>query len=164
MMFKDYIDNCTWKELKTTKGAKEYMQRSLADLKRLEPKYTDETANYTIHFSENSKDEDDDCDEEFVQYHAYLRDVGYKGNIGVFETAWDEMLPLEVVIKKEQKLTGNEIVAAVIWGLTWKGTTFEECERAWDEWRKEVEKLTEDDFIPLEKILEETEPDNEEKT
>jgi hypothetical protein len=164
MKLKEYIDQCTWEELKTTKGVKEYMQRSLADLKRLEPKYTDETAKYTIHFSENSKDEDNDSDEAFVKYDASLRKVDHKGNIGVFESAWDEMLPLEVVIKKEQKLTDTEIVAAVIWELTWNGATFEECKRAWDEWRKVVEKLMEDDFIPLEKMLEEIEPDNEEKT
>jgi hypothetical protein len=55
MKFKEYIDHCTWEELKTTKGVKAFMKRSLADLKRLEPKYTDETWKYTIHFSENSK-------------------------------------------------------------------------------------------------------------
>jgi hypothetical protein len=99
----------------------------------------------------------------FVPYDVSLRKVDYEGNIGVFESAWDEMLPLEVVIENAQKLTDNEIVAAVIWELTWTGATFEECKRAWDKWIKEVEKLTEDDFIPLEKMLEEIESDNEEK-
>jgi hypothetical protein len=141
MKLKDYIDHCTWEELKTTKGVKEYMQRSLADLKRLEPKYTDETWKSTIHFTENNKDEDDISDEEFVQYDVYLRDVDYSGHCGVFEASWDEMLPLEVIIDKEQTLTGNEIVAAVIWELTWMGSTSDECAKAWDkkikEWDKE---------------------------
>lgn len=153
MTLKDYIDNCTWNELKTTQGVKEYMQRSLADLKRLEPKYTDETAKYTVHFSKNDKDEDDDSGEEFVQYHAFVREAGYEGNIGVFESAWDEMLPLEVIIDKGQTLTGNEIIASVIWELTWMGATSEECEKAWDKWLKERENMTEDDFIPADEFL-----------
>jgi hypothetical protein len=163
MTLKDYIDNCTWDELKTAQGVKEYMQRSLADLKRLEPKYTEETAEYTIHFSENDKDEDDYSEEEFVQYDAFVRKADYEGNIGVFECAWDEMLPLEVIIDNEQTLSDNEIVAAVIWELTWKGSTSEECEKAWIEWWKEREKLTEDDFIPWNVDVLDIKPDEGEK-
>jgi hypothetical protein len=132
MKLKEYIDRCTWKELKTTKGVKTFMRRSLADLKRLEPKYTDETWKYTIHFSENCKDEDDISDEEFVHYHAFLREVDYEGNLGVFECSWDKMLPIEVIIDKENPLTDNEIVAAVIWELTWMGATSKECKIAWN--------------------------------
>jgi hypothetical protein len=139
MKLKEYIDRCTWEKLKTTRGVKAFMQRSLADLKQLEPKYTDETWKYTIHFSENIKDEDDISDEEFIQYHAFLRDVDYEGHVGVFETAWDEMLPFEVIIDKEQTLSDNEIVVAIIWGLTWMGATFDECKEAWDKKIKEWE-------------------------
>jgi len=152
--FKDYIDLCTWEDLKTTKGAKDYMQRSLADLKRLEPKYTDETDEYNIHFSENHPDEDDDPNEkeEFVQYDAFVRrEVGYVAPIGVFESAWDEMLPLKVVIDSEQTLTINEVVAAVIWQLTWKGATSEECERAWNEYFEDREHFTDENGVVFNK-------------
>ncbi|MDR0415569.1 MAG: hypothetical protein LBH84_09195, partial [Prevotellaceae bacterium] len=138
MTLKDYIDHCSWDELKATRGVKEYMQRSLADLKRLEPKYTDETALYTIHFSENNKDEGDPYEKkivrhyaEFVQHCAFVQKTGCERTVGVFESVWDEMLPLEVVFAEGQTLTGSEVVASVIWGLTRMGATSEECEKAW---------------------------------
>jgi len=157
MTFKEYIDLCSWEELKTTKGVKEYMQFSLADLKRLEPEYTDETKDCTIHLSENIPDEEDkDANEkeEYVQYHAFIRQVGHEENFGVYEASWGEMLPLEVIIDKDLTLTGNEIVAAVIWELTWMGTTSDECKTAWDKKIKEWNNLTEDDFVPFESLFE----------
>ena len=157
MTFKEYIDLCSWEELKTTKGVKEYMQFSLADLKQLEPNYTDKTKDYTIHFSENITDEEDknaNEKEEYVQYYAFTRQVGHEEYFGVFESSWGEMLPLEVVIDKDQTPTCNEIVAAVIWELTWMGKTSEECKTAWDKKIKEWNNLTEDDFISYESFLE----------
>jgi len=130
MTFKEYIDRCSWEELKSTTGCKNFMERSLADLKRLEPKYTDETAKCTIHFSDDSLDEDHD--EQYVRYHAFVKSADSETDYAVFETAWDEMLPLEVVIETGQTISDNEIIAAVIWELTWKGSTSEECKTEWD--------------------------------
>ena len=164
MTFKDYIDYCLWEELKATKGVKEYMQLSLADLKRLEPKYTGETKDCTIHFSESIPDEEDkDANEkeEHVQYYAFTRQVGHEENFGVFEDSWGEMLPLEVVIDKDQTLTSSEIVAAVIWELTWMGATSDECKTAWNKKIEEWNKLTEDDFVPFESVLELLEKEQE---
>jgi len=155
MTLKDYIDHCSWEELKATKGVEDYMQYSLADLKSLEPEYTDKTKDYTIHFSENILTEEELNEEkEYVQYYVFIRQVGEKDNFGVFESSWAEMLPLEVVIEKDQTLTGNEIVAAVIWELTWAGVTSDECKKAWDEKLEEWGKLTDDDFIPIENLSE----------
>ncbi|MDR2130511.1 MAG: hypothetical protein LBP56_05010 [Odoribacteraceae bacterium] len=134
MILKEYIDKCTWAELKTTRGAKEYMRHSLADLKRIEPKYTDDTPKYSIHFSENIPDEACNDGKVYAKYDAFVLEEGYEGRIGVFESAWDEMLPLEVKIETGQTLSDNEIVVSVIWELTWMGPTAEECAKAWDEY------------------------------
>jgi hypothetical protein len=139
MTFKEYIDNCTWEDLKTAQGVRNFMQYSLADLKCLEPKYTDDTEKSTIHFSENTPEEDDP-DEKYVKYDAFIRKVDHKGRIGVFESNWNEMLPLEVCLDEGVEPTPNDIVASVIWGLTWMGATSVECKKAWEkkweEWNK----------------------------
>ena len=140
MTFKEYIDLCSWEELKTTKGVKEYMQFSLADLKQLEPKCTNEMKDCTIHFSENIPEEEDkDANEkeENVKYYACIRQVGHESNFSVFVVPWEEILPLEVIIEKDISPTVNEVVAEVIWELTWMGETSDDCKKALDKKIKE---------------------------
>jgi hypothetical protein len=154
MTFKEYIDNCTWKDLKTTQGVRKFMRYSLADLKRLEPKYTDDTEKYTIHFLENTPEEDD-SDEKYVKYHAFIRATDYEGAIGVFESDWNEMLPLEVCIEEGMEPTPNDIVATIIWDLTWMGPTSVECEKAWEKKWKEWDEMGLVSIEDASKILEE---------
>jgi hypothetical protein len=105
-------------------------------LKRLKPKYTDDTGKYTIHFAENTLDKDD-SGEEYEKYDAFVRATDYEGKIGVFESCWDEMLPLEVCIEEGMEPTPGDIIVSVIWGLTWMGFTSAECKKAWKKKLKE---------------------------
>jgi hypothetical protein len=130
MTLKEIIQKCTWDELKTTEGARKYMQRSLADLKSMAPKYTDDTPKYSIHFEENIPNEE--YGKVYAKYDAFVQKEDYKGRIGVFECAWDEMLPLKIIIDEGQKLNANEIIVSIIWELTWMGATAEECKKAWE--------------------------------
>jgi hypothetical protein len=164
MTFKEYIDNCTWEDLKATQGVKDFMQYSLADLKCLKPKYTDDTEKYTIHFEENTPDEGD-SDEMFVKYDAFVKETGCEHRIGVFESGWDEMLSLEVCIEEGIAPTPNDIVAAVIWDLTWMGPTSAECEKAWEKKLKEWDDAEKNgDFVDIEIDLEDVSESLEEKT
>jgi hypothetical protein len=48
---------------------------------------------------------------------------GDEQRIWVFKNAWDEMLPLNVIMDEWQVLNDNEIIVAIIWELTWMSTT-----------------------------------------
>lgn len=68
------------------------MQRSLADLKSLEPEYTEDTPKYSIHFSKtNSK--------EIAKYSAFLKSEG-KNRIDIIDNWWAAILPIEVKLNK----------------------------------------------------------------
>ena len=86
---------------------------------------------------------------EFVEYFPFVKQVGFEDNFSVINQPWDEMLPLEVVVGKEQTPTGNEIVAALIWKLTWNGVTSEENKKAWNEWAKELENVIDENGVKL---------------
>ena len=130
MTFKEYIDKCTWDKLKATPGVRDFMQRSLADLQSIEPKHTDKTSIHSIHFSENQPDEDCSGDKVFAKYHASLYDEEEKQHYGMLDQDWEKVLPLEVKIGDNQKISDNEIVVSVIWELTWLGATNEDCRKA----------------------------------
>jgi hypothetical protein len=54
------------------------MQHSLVDLKRIKPKYTDNTPKYSISFfSENIPDEECNDGELYTKYNAFVLEEGH---------------------------------------------------------------------------------------
>jgi hypothetical protein len=88
----------------------------------------------TCHFQENIPEDNDG--EVYAKYHAFVLEEGYGGRLGVFESAWDEMLPLNVIIDEGQTPDKNDVIVSVIWELTWKGATAKECKKAWHKYFK----------------------------
>jgi len=131
MTFKDYIDKCSWEDLKTTNGAREYMQHSLAELKSIEPTYTDDTAKATIHFEETDPS----------KYKTFILKEGNDKKFSYFGSSWDEVLPLEVKTNEVQTLSDNEIVIIIIDELTFWGATIDERDVNVLNFQKNFEKI-----------------------
>jgi hypothetical protein len=102
MKFKDYVDNCSWDELKAYPGIEPWMEESLADLKRIKPKSGD--GKDSIHFSENKNTEEEEDSSVCLRYDAYLRHPDYDGRVGIMGVHWDEALDFEVVIEDGRTL------------------------------------------------------------
>jgi hypothetical protein len=81
MKFKDYVDICSWDELKAYPGVEPWMEESLADLKRIKPKSGN--GKDTIHFSENKNAEEDEDSSVCLKYHAYLQHPDYAVHFGI---------------------------------------------------------------------------------
>jgi hypothetical protein len=140
MTLKEIVDRVTWSELRHAEGSREFMERSLADLKRLPPRRTAETSSYSLHFEKDGLAGKGEDGEVYGKYHSYVLKDDYDGRIGAFETAWDEMLPMEVKLGAHQDLSDVEMLVAVIWDLTWKGATLAECKRGWAKYFAETRK------------------------
>jgi hypothetical protein len=102
------------------------MEESLADLKRIKPKSDD--GKDTIHFSENKNAEKEEDSSVCLRYHAYLRHPDHAVHFGIMDVHRDEAPDFEVVIEDGRTLFHTEVVAPVLWELTWDGAKAAENE------------------------------------
>jgi hypothetical protein len=135
MTFKNYIDRCSWDELKNTKGVKAFMQATLADLKCLRVAQNEETKHYSINFYNKSTVTDKDT-EEYVDYSAFLRTDTSNEKISLIDWNWRYLLLMEIIIAKNQHISDNEVVAGILWEITWFAPTHERHLRKMRNFRK----------------------------
>jgi predicted transglutaminase-like protease len=128
--------------LKSTKGVKAFMQATLADLKCLRAAQNEKTKHYSIHFYDKGTfaDEDEDT-EEYIDYPVFLREDTSDENIGIIDWNWRYLLPLEVVVAENQHISNNEIVAGILWEITYFAPTHKRYLRKMREFKKEAETL-----------------------
>jgi hypothetical protein len=134
MTLKEIVQKCSWDKLKNTQGVRKFMQHSLADLKKIEPKYTDSTANFNIHFRRNTDSENG------TKYDAFILKKDDNYIYALEDIPWEDALSYEVIIAEGQTITDSEAVISILEEMTVYGDTAEEAQKVREEF---LEKLIE---------------------
>jgi hypothetical protein len=123
MTFKYYIDHCEWENLKNTCGVKPWMRETLAELKQLASLNSKAAKRFSIHFyPPETEEETAEDDEVFVLYSVYLLEEGNEQKCSIIDWNWRNVLAMEV-FPQNLEMIDEEIVASVIWGITYFGKT-----------------------------------------